>query len=129
MSPIRYTLADNNEAASVGLGTAFNGAKIGGYTIGTDPNSFTVDGKTATYIRSTDNGKSWETGNPVFNIFYDAGAERLTSWSASGNPVPVAFTTMNATMGVQAYINKTSELDLTQPVKLDGLTTLEIVYL
>jgi hypothetical protein len=30
---------------------------------------------------------------------------------------------------VQAYINKASELDLTKPIALDGLTTLELVYL
>jgi len=30
---------------------------------------------------------------------------------------------------VQAYINKASELDLTKPVILDGLSTIELVYL
>lgn len=30
---------------------------------------------------------------------------------------------------VEAYINKTTDLDLTKPIALDGSATLELVYL
>lgn len=42
---------------------------------------------------------------------------------------PASFKTMSSTLKVQAYINKASELDITHPIKLDGSTTLELVYL
>ncbi|KFD14546.1 hypothetical protein GSMA_02017 [Serratia marcescens subsp. marcescens ATCC 13880] len=41
----------------------------------------------------------------------------------------MAFTTVAGKLGVQAYITKTSELDLSKPINLDGLTSLELVYL
>lgn len=42
---------------------------------------------------------------------------------------PRTFTNMSGTINVQAYINKTSELDISQPIELDGQTTIELVYL
>ena len=42
---------------------------------------------------------------------------------------PAAFKNLTINLTVQAYINKASELDLTKPVILDGLSTIELVYL
>jgi hypothetical protein len=36
---------------------------------------------------------------------------------------------MNVKLGVQAYINQRSQLDLTKPIHLDGLTSIEVSYL
>jgi hypothetical protein len=44
-------------------------------------------------------------------------------------PEPDAIKNVTIDLKVQAYINKASELDLTKPVILDGLTTLELIYL
>ncbi|MNW06548.1 hypothetical protein D3C71_2029760 [compost metagenome] len=51
------------------------------------------------------------------------------SWAATGTLTPVAFKTLATTLEVQAFINKASELDITKPIQLDGLATLELIYL
>lgn len=51
------------------------------------------------------------------------------SWGASGTTRPVALTTLTGTLSIQAGINKASALDLTKPVTLDGLATLQVYYL
>lgn len=56
-------------------------------------------------------------------------AVRYISWGDQGSSVVKPFTTMNGKLLVQGYINKASELDLSKPVQLDGMTTLELVYL
>ncbi len=51
------------------------------------------------------------------------------SWAATGTTTPVAFTNLSGKLGVQAYLNQRSAFDLTNTVQLDGLSTLELVYL
>lgn len=97
--------------------------KIGGYSA--IVSDVLADGKTVDYIhKSTD--ATWIKG--AYSWLY-ATSELEQSWSTPGSVEPIAFKVLSGKLSVQAYLNKASELDLTKPVKLDGLTTLELVYL
>ncbi|KFC76669.1 DUF1120 domain-containing protein [Buttiauxella agrestis] len=106
----------------VGLGLEGD-AKIGGYGIGYGVPM--LDGVAVSNVWRNSASTSWS--NSASPNLYGTGAEIITSWG--NNALPVAFTTMTVPVKVQAYINKASELDLSKQVKMDGLTTLEMVYL
>lgn len=111
----------------VGLGLDGN-KKVGGYTIGIS--NLVADNIDADGIYNSGDIKTksgdWLTWKvlPVYG-----GVKIYGSVAKKGEKQPIAFTTLAGKLNVQAYINKASELDLTKPVKLDGLTTLELVYL
>jgi len=114
-----------------GLGKTDEGKNIGGYGIRLVPQSYTVDGKKADTIMRRQKSDNW-TSSPAHDAgsLYTASTRDLhISWAKPGEKTPTAFTSLAGKLGVQAYITKTSELNLTKPVKLDGLTTLELVYL
>ena len=100
-----------------------SGQKVGGYNISL--HDITLDGENAGYI-TQEEGKPWEAGTATF-LAWDK--PFLRSFTLGDTTEPAAFMALAGTLGVQAYLNKSSELDLTKPVKLDGLTTLELVYL
>lgn len=112
----------------VGLGTDGSANDIGGYSIQFMDGSVTADGNAVDVIyKSTAEGdNTFDSGNAEF---YSDKYDRLISWGATGTTTPVSFTTLSGTMEIQAYLNKASELDLTKEVQLDGLTTIELVYL
>ncbi|MDR0805543.1 MAG: DUF1120 domain-containing protein [Enterobacteriaceae bacterium] len=116
----------------VGLGFDVDGTtKIGGYGMRIKPNSVLVDDVAATQLFSNNfysSTSSWTvaTSGTLFNTGVHP---RVITWADTGTTVPKAFTTMTGTLGVQAYINYISELDLTHPIVLDGLSTIELVYL
>ncbi|MFC0227270.1 DUF1120 domain-containing protein [Serratia aquatilis] len=117
-------------AANYGVvGLGLDGAKgIGGYGIRLAGGTMTADGAAVDSIMSNGSTTAWvaATTGSLLNTLTSL---RYASWATKGTTTPVAFTTLAGKLGVQAYINKTSELDLTKPVVLDGLTTLELVYL
>ncbi|MBE4810069.1 MULTISPECIES: DUF1120 domain-containing protein [unclassified Enterobacter cloacae complex] len=115
----------------VGLG--LDGTKkIGGYGLTITGGTVTADGNPVDSITNAQNdgtgtwyssGKGLGAGTPF------SWTPRSISWAQTGTLVPVAFKTLAGKLDVQAYINKASELDLSHAVKLDGQTTLEVVYL
>lgn len=125
-TPTGVTLTTGDAAYGLGLsGTA----KIGGYGIalGTP----TADGTNVDSIYKSSNASitTWAKGNAKSALTTGSDELTLTSWATSGTLLPVAFKALDGTLSVQAYINKASALDMTKPVKLDGLATLELVYL
>ncbi|RTF43348.1 DUF1120 domain-containing protein [Serratia marcescens] len=106
-------------------------SKIGGYAIALG--SLVADGSAADVIASLDTtAATWAVTSNAdgFNMFRPAGSvPTLVSAAAPGTTIPMAFTNLAGKLSVQAYINHASELDLTKPVALDGLTTLELVYM
>jgi type 1 fimbria pilin len=112
--------------AAAGLGLA-NEKKIGGYALRIDASSVTADSAQVDSVIRNSADASWAKSDT--GIMLSATTERQNSWAATGTVAPVAFTTLAGKLSVQAYINKSSELDLAQPITLDGLTTLELVYL
>ncbi|CCG87337.1 DUF1120 domain-containing protein [Erwinia piriflorinigrans] len=118
-------ISAENGNVVVGLGKSGD-KKIGGYNIMMD--RITADGDPVNNLyRFTSSGSSsWD--KMLFLPFY-LKEEILTSWSKPSGNTPLTFTNMSGTINVRAYINKTSELDISQPIALDGQTTIELVYL
>lgn len=103
-------------------------AKVGGYGLRIAAGSVTADGNTVDSIR--ENGTNIWTHDAYADIIFSPYSDvRNISWAKTGTTTPVAFTNLAGKLEVQAYLNKASELDLTKPVALDGLTTIELVYL
>lgn len=51
------------------------------------------------------------------------------TWRLADTSEPAAFKNMTTKINVVAYLNKSSELDLTKPIKLDGQANFEMFYL
>ena len=100
--------------------------KIGGYRMRFNITSAKADGVVVDAIY-----RSGPTGTWVKAINGSLVSKSFTqpSWAATGTLTPVAFKTLSTTLDVQAFINKASELDITKPIQLDGLATLELIYL
>ena len=128
LSPAASALS--TATAVVGLGVS-GSARIGGYALMAAAVSFKTDGTGAQLITREGNSGEWKEyyGIAESNNFYSIGVKRQLSWKNGRIKEPAAFQKLTGKVMVQAYINKASELDLTKPVILDGLTTLELVYL
>ncbi|MEQ9899428.1 DUF1120 domain-containing protein [Pectobacterium punjabense] len=128
--PFRGKLFDMPSVNVTGLGKSDDGKNIGGYGIRFVPDSYTVDGGRASLLVRQKASDEWDSlvhdNGSLFGVY--SKLQQLT-WAEKGGKTPVAFKTVAGKLGVQAYITKTSELDLSKPVKLDGLTTLEMHYL
>lgn len=114
---------DYLNGAIAGIGLGLDGKKgVGGFNISLG--SARMDGALHSVIGSKDMTTwGYNTGSALFN-----GGKWYLSWS-SYNATPIAASVISATFDVQAYINKPSALDWSKPVKLDGLATIELVYL
>lgn len=111
----------------VGLG--LDGAiKIGGYGVRLLSAETRVDGLVVDTLAKTIGGAAWARLVNADEL-YDPDYSRLVTWGATGTITPVAFTTLSGQLGVQAYLNMTSVLNVSRPIHLDGLTTIEILYL
>ena len=130
LSPAASALS--TATAVVGLGVS-GSARIGGYALMAAAVTFKTDGTDAQLITREGNSGEWEEyyGIAESDNFYSIGVKRQLSWMKAWGSIPEPDAIKNVTiyLKVQAYINKASELDLTKPVILDGLTTLELIYL
>ncbi|MBV6692647.1 DUF1120 domain-containing protein [Serratia quinivorans] len=102
--------------------------KIGGYRMRFNNANAKADGVAVDTISRAGPTGTWiaiaeKTANLVSKSSWQP------SWAATGTVTPVAFKTLATTVEVQAFINKASELDITKPIQLDGLATLELIYL
>lgn len=114
----------SGKAAAAGLGL-HNDKGIGGYMISLYPPDFKANNNKAKLLSSGDFFK-WT----VIDGFYPVFSESIQyfSWSSDGKQ-PSSHTTFSGFFRIQAYLNKSTELDLSKEVKLDGLATLELFYL
>lgn len=112
---------------AVGLG--MDGTKkIGGYIARFKHGSFTADGTAVDIIASSNYGKTWFKA--IYGDVYYGHVVLQQSWAVKGTEFPpIEFKTLGGKLEVQAYINKTSGMDISKPIKLDGQTTLELIYL
>lgn len=122
--PAPLNLNDVIFPAVVGLGL-HGTEQIGGYGVWLD--NVILDGVASVTMSKTTGATTWIDAS--WGNLFDAYYSRLLSFGVSPATGPVAFEEMVGEIEVQAYINKTSELDLTTPVTLDGLTTIDLVYL
>lgn len=112
-----------------GVGLGLDGsAKIGGYSMRLVESTLTADGNAVRLLARTGGGAPWAVP-ATREIFFDPTWSRALTPGESTTLAPLAFNTMNVKLGVQAYINQRSQLDLTKPIHLDGLTSIEVSYL
>jgi len=122
VAPVTLTTAGRYAA---GLGLATDGAQIGGYAISLGKG--TADGVSVNDIyRYTEGGTTTWTASRGGDL-YNARNMQI-SWATSGT-TPVAFKTLTSKLSVQAYLNNTTALDVSDEIDLNGLTTIELVYL
>ena len=118
-----------NSEIYYGLGLDHSGNRIGLYSMAFDPRQTIVDGSTLVYgTESTTCGLAWRTANlnPI-NI----GAKSYLGFTdiAGSTAGPSAIQELTSTVQVETVINATQNLDLSRDIALDGLATLEVVYL
>ena len=118
----------DTSGSKLGLGNA-NGAHIGAWGMWMEPTTVKADGNTVIPIATSTPLISADWQTPTSGTFWLAQTGTYRSWAAPGTLTPVALTTLTGTLSVQAAINKGSELDLTQSIKLDGLANIQIYYI
>ncbi|NIG21012.1 DUF1120 domain-containing protein [Pantoea sp. Al-1710] len=113
----------------VGLGLQGT-TKIGGYTLTLDTTSFTADGNSVATLNKRTNDPTTGTWTVANGTMWHVGTVKsYNTWGTAGTTTPAAFKDYNGKMNVRAYLNQKSAFDLTNTVHLDGLATLELVYL
>jgi hypothetical protein len=110
-----------------GLGES-NGVKVGGYAMRITPGTVTADTNSVDTLNTANVASPVWAANTVGSLLSSTG-DRGTTWAATGTTTPVAFTNLSGKLGVQAYLNEKSAFNLNTTVQLDGLSTLELVYL
>jgi hypothetical protein len=104
-----------------GLGTTERAQKIGGYVV--HLRNSVADGRAVNVLTSNNDGVSWVQGGQALG----QGAN-IATWHAGTN-TPILLNTLAGNLEIQAVINKTSELNMTSQIALDGQATLELRYL
>ena len=116
-------------ASTSAFGLGLNGTNaIGGYGMRIVPSTSTADGASVDHITKNSTMTNWNK-SPSGIMIARPDVKLVSSFAQAGTTTPMSLTTANAQIGIQAYINKKSELDVTKPVALDGLATIEMVYL
>ena len=137
-APNRFALRmhDNRDGSAMvnseiyyGLGLDHSGNRIGLYSMTFDPLQTVVDSTAQAYgTESTTGGLAWRTANlnPI-----SIGANSYLGFTdiAGSTAGPSAIQELISTVKVEAVINATQNLDLSSDTRLDGLATLEVVYL
>ncbi len=116
-------LFNNAQASAMGLGMS-NEKAVGAWAI--KPTAVTVDEAIGALIDTNDSGQSWAK---YAKISIGSSKSMLTSAAKAGEVLPVAGKVFKYDFAVDAYLNKTADLDITKPVILDGSATFEVVYL
>lgn len=104
-----------------GLGTTARAQKIGGYVV--HLRNSVADSRSVGVLTSVNNGASWVQGGQALGH-----AANIAAWH-TGTNTPIQLNTLSGNLEIQAVINKTSELDMTGQISLDGQATLELRYL
>ncbi|MDO7895688.1 DUF1120 domain-containing protein [Pseudomonas citrulli] len=109
---------------SFGLGTNANGDKIGAYSV--HLRNYSVDGGTdfKTILSAVGSGGWINAGD-----FLRSQSSYMLSWSPDTATAPHLLTTVTGELEIQAAINNTTELVVTEDLQIDGSTTLELRYI
>ncbi|KRA01274.1 DUF1120 domain-containing protein [Achromobacter sp. Root565] len=109
-----------------GLGKA-SGTPIGGYQMYLANEGVTLDGEKGFAVYSSDSGETWKSDKS--DIVVNKTARQWRSWSLTSGGQPDAFSHLNSILKVEAFVNKAEALPLEDKIQLDGLATIELVYL
>lgn len=100
---------------------------IGRYRVYQLPSSPPLaDGRPATLIVSDDNGATWRAVTEGVQWRDDS---RLHGYAAPGSLVPAPYAQVVGTFYVRAAISPTEQLDLSESINVDGLSTMTLFYL
>lgn len=137
-APNRFALRmhDNRDGSAMvnseiyyGLGLDHSGNRIGLYSMTFDPLQTVVDSTAQAYgTESTTGGLAWRTAN-LNPISIGANSYLGFTDTAGSTAGPSAIQTLSSTVKVETLINATQNLDVSRETALDGLATLEVVYL
>jgi hypothetical protein len=137
-APNRFALRmhDNRDGSAMvnseiyyGLGLDHSGNRIGLYSMTFDPLQTVVDSTAQAYgTESTTGGLAWRTAN-LNPISIGANSYLGFTDTAGSTAGPSAIQTLSSTVKVETPTNTTQNLDLSRETALDGLATLEVVYL
>lgn len=109
-----------------GLGKTDDGSRIGGYAMVIDEKATTADGKSAISVGKHPNADKWDDSK--YGKLIDA-YQWIISWSDKIKSDPIPIKTLNTTLRIQAYIAYKDTIDISKPIKLDGMSSIELVYL
>jgi hypothetical protein len=128
-APTGVSLFGVANVGTAGLGES-NGVKVGGYGVRIVPTGVIADTNPVVAVNASLSAAtpSWSAASSTGGLV-DSTNTRGTSWAATGTTTPIAFTNLSGKLGVQAYLNEKSAFNLATTVQLDGLSTLELVYL
>ncbi|GHD96625.1 membrane protein [Pseudocitrobacter faecalis] len=113
-------------AQEFGLGKTAGGINLGSFAVlpFSDSNNTTIDGQPGELITSRDNGANWFK---LSTLVKNDGSEIVAF--AGADDTPVALTTASEVIGVNAAIQDTTTLAITDDTPLDGQATISMVYL
>ncbi|MEB0047318.1 MULTISPECIES: DUF1120 domain-containing protein [unclassified Pseudomonas] len=111
-----------------GLGSQSSN-KIGYYTVRNVPSQTWADGVLVDSISSDGGSGLWTSSAAVGNVITQGSRNRLYSFAAPGTLIPAAHMNYSGGLTITATIAPTGTLDMTAPVTLDGLSTMEVRYL
>lgn len=114
-----------------GLGM-YNTQKIGAYALGikNEAGSVTNDkGENLSVYVTRDSGASWGTKASNHYMQIVSNKSEIYTFGTANKTEPAPQTKVNFIVGVSAIINPTNDLQITDEATLDGLTTVELVYL
>lgn len=136
--PARFALVmrDNRDGSAIvnseiyyGLNHDSRGNKIGLYSLNFDPTQTVVDDLSQVFrTDSTTGGVAWSSSNsrPI-----PIGARSYLGFTdiAGSNAGPIFIQHLTSRVTVETVIAPTPELDVSTDIQLDGLATLDVVYL
>lgn len=114
----------------VGLG-AEGESNIGGYAVGLVAEGLEADSEDMVVLHRNNIVSGWFAQNgAITNVYVEGGLEvNAISWRPAGGSGPQAISNLKGTLAVQAYLNNTTDLKVDKAIQLNGLTTIELVYL
>ncbi|HFV9214649.1 TPA: DUF1120 domain-containing protein [Enterobacter roggenkampii] len=113
-------------AQEFGLGKTADGVSLGSFGMlpFSDSTHTSVDGAPGKLIVSEDNGAHW---GQLSDLIKNDGSQIISFADANG--APVALTNATDVIGVNAAIQDTTTLAITDDTSLDGQATISVVYL
>ena len=127
-NPVVTLLGTTGPKSIAGLGKVGT-TNIGGYALALNAAGAQADGVAVDTVLKREGAPVWAKPTTRDALLMDYAIARNVTWSEPGTLVPKAFTTLTGKLLVQAFINERSALDLSNTILLDGLSTLELVYL
>lgn len=121
----------SGDEGTFGVGMVDN-KKVGRYNLFMFTDSgINVDGRTdgIAGLKSYDSGLTWEQSGLWNKLYFDPRPGFMSSVSIKGSNTPLAFKSMTGTLNLDLTLNKGSELDLTKVTPINGLATIQLIYL